>query len=371
MPDHLPPETSALCDRVERLARDVLVPIRDDTNLDAAERARRVRDASKESGVYPMAQPVEFGGGATLLALTAVRDTLGAHNVCHLPGIFGPGPGVLAGVGEPLRSSHLVPLLAGDKRAAFGFTEPDDAERATWGVLDGDTLTVNGQKSYVTGGASADFINVLVEIEERGSAMVVIDRDTPGVHIRRTFGSVDGSHHAHLEFRDVGVPAGHIIGEPGRGLPRAMRQIGDTRLAMAAESVGLCRWVIDFVTEHITGGHRSGTPLGSREGVRLRYADMRIQAYAARSMVYRTARLGDAGENIINEGIASKVFATEAVGDIVDMGIQLVGGAALRSGHPLEALYRRVRALRLAEGASDVLRLNLARGRLDLAKGRI
>ena len=223
----------------------------------------------------------------------------------------------------------------------------------------------------MTGGASADFINVLVEIETHGPAMVVIDRQAPGVRIRRTFGSVDGSHHAYMEFRDVRLPASHIVGEPGRGLPRAMRQIGDTRLALAAESVGLCRWVIDFVTDHISSPHRSGAPLGTREGVRLRYADMRIRAYAARSMVYRTARLGDAGENIINEGIAAKVFATETVGEVVDTGIQLLGGGALRSGHPLEALYRRVRALRLAEGASDVLRLNLARGRLDLAKGRI
>lgn len=371
MPDDLPPDTAALRDRVEHLAREALVPLRDDTGLDPADRATRVRDASKEAGVYPMAQPAEFGGGATLLALTVVRDTLGGHNVCHLPGIFGPGPGVLAGVGEPLRSRYLAPLLAGEKRAAFGFTEPDDAERATWGVLEGDRLTVNGQKSYVTGGASADFINVLVEIEGHGPAMVVVDRDAPGVHIRRTFGSVDGSHHAYIEFRVVTLPAAHIVGRPGQGLPRAMRQIGDTRLALAAESIGLCRWVIDFVTDHITSPHRSGAPLAAREGVRLRYADMRIRAYAARSMVYRTARLGDAGENIVNEGIASKVFATEAVGDIVDTGIQLVGGGALRSGHPLEALYRRVRALRLAEGASDVLRLNLARGRLDLAKGRI
>ena len=371
MPDQLPPDDAALVDCVERLAREVLAPLRDDADLDPRERTDRVRAASKDAGIYAMAQPAAFGGGATLLALTAVRDTLGAHNVCHLPGIFGPGPGVLGGVGEPLRSRYLAPLLAGEKRAAFAFTEPDDAERATWGVLDGDALTVNGRKSYVTGGASADFINVLVEIEEHGPAMVVIDRDAPGVHVRQTFASVDGSHHAQMEFRDVRLPATHIVGEPGRGLPRAMRQIGDTRLALAAESVGLCRWVIDFVTDHIAGPHRSGAPLAAREGVRLRYADMRIRAYAARSMVYRTARLGDAGENIVNEGIASKVFATEAVGGIVDTGIQLVGGAALRSGHPLEALYRRVRALRLAEGASDVLRLNLARGRLDLAKGRI
>ena len=371
MPEQLPPDTAALLDRVEHLARDVLVPLRDDADLDAGQRAERVRAASKDAGIYAMAQPAEFGGGATLLALTVVRDTLGAHNVCHLPGIFGPGPGVLGDVGEPLRSQYLAPLLAGEKRAAFAFTEPDDAQRATWGILDGDTLTVTGEKSYVTGGATADFINVLVEIEEHGPAMVVIDRDAPGVHILRTFGSVDGSHHAHIEFRGVRLPATRIVGEPGRGMPRAMRQIGDTRLALAAESVGLGRWVIDFVTDHITRPHRSGAPLGTREGVRLRYADMRIRAYAARSMVYRTARLGDAGENIINEGIAAKVFATEAVGDIVDAGIQLVGGGALSSGHPLAELYRRVRALRLAEGASDVLRLNLARGRLDLAKGRI
>ena len=217
MPEQLPPDTAALLDRAERLAQDVLVPLRDDADLDPAERADRVRAASKEAGIYPMAQPAEFGGGATLLALTVVRDTLGAHNVCHLPGMFGPGPGILAGVGEPLRSRYLVPLLAGEKRAAFGFTEPDDAERATWGILEGDTLTVNGQKSYVTGAASADFINVLVEIEAHGPAMVVVDRDAPGVHIRRTFGSVDGSHHAYMEFRDVRLPAAHIVGEPGRG----------------------------------------------------------------------------------------------------------------------------------------------------------
>ena len=361
MPEHLPAEIAALRDRVEALARDVLVPLRDDASLSGQERTAQVREAAKRAGIFTLTQPAEFGGsGASLLALTAVRDTLGAHNVAHLGGLFGPGPGVLGGVGEPLRSTHLAAVLAGEKRGAFGFTEPDDAARATWGRLQGDTLIVNGQKSYVTGGADADFINTLVEVEGRGPAMVVVDRDTPGVRVVRTFGSMDGTHHAYLEFRDVRVPAAHIIGKPGEGLPRALRQIGDTRLAFAAESVGLARWVIDFVTDHIQAPHRSGAPLGAREGVRLRYADMRIRAYAARSMVYRTARLGDAGENIVNEGIASKVFATEMVGEIVDAGIQLVGGVALRDGHPLATLYRRVRAMRLAEGASDVLRLNLA-----------
>ena len=372
MPDQLPTELQTLRDRTAALAVDVLAPLRDDAAMDPKRRAAEVRTASKQAGIFTMTQPLEFGGAAaSLLALTVVRDTLAAHNVSHLGGIFGPGPGVLAGVGEPLKSTHLAAVLAGEKRGAFGFTEPDGVARATWGRLRGDTLIVNGQKSYVTGGADADFINTLVEVEGGGPAMVVIDRNTPGVRVARTFGSMDGTRHAHIEFRDVQVPAAHIVGQPGEGLPRALRQIGDTRLGFAAESVGLCRWVIDHVTDHIQAPHRSGAPLGAREGVRLRYADMRIRTYAARSMVYRTARLGDAGENIVNEGIAAKVFATEAVGDIVDTGIQLVGGIALRTGHPLAALYRRVRVMRLAEGASDVLRLNLARGRLDLGKGRL
>lgn len=372
MPEGLPAELTALRDRVDALARQQLVALRDDHALASAERTARVRAACQDAGVFGMTQPREVGGSAApALALTVVRDTLAAHNVIHLGGIFGPGPGVLAGAEEPLRTTHVAPLLGGEKRAAFGFTEPEDAPRATWGRLDGGALVVNGQKSYVTGGAEADFINTLVQVEGRGPALVVIDRDTPGVEVTRTFGSMDGTRHAHINFRDVRVPAAHIVGTAGEGMPRALRQIGATRLAFAAEAVGLSRWVIDFVTEHVQAPHRSGTPLAAREGVRLRYADLRIRAYAARSMVYRTARLVDSGENAVNETIAAKVFATEAVGGIVDAGIQLVGGAALRTGHPLEALYRRVRAMRLAEGASDILRLSLARGRLDLGKGRI
>lgn len=376
MPEHLPAEIVALRDRVQALARETLLPLMRDDTLSGAARAEYVRAASKRAGVFGMTQPAAFGGSeASALALTVARDTLAGHNATHLEGLFGPGPGVLAGVGEPLRTSRLVPVLAGEKRAAFGFTEPFGAPRPTWGRLDGETLVVNGQKSYVTGGDSANFINTLVEVEGRGPTLVVIDTDAPGVSVERTFGSLDGTRHAQMVFRDVRVPAAHMIGEPGQAMRRTIRQVSAVRLAFAAEAAGLARWVTSYVTEYIQTAPERGPTLASREGVRLRYADMRIRAYAARSMVYRTARLvdsaADRGEDAINEVIAAKVFATETVGEIVDTGIQLVGGRALRSGHALEKLYRRVRAMRLAEGANDVLRLNLVRGRLDLGKGRI
>ncbi|NIP16193.1 MAG: hypothetical protein GWM88_16240 [Pseudomonadales bacterium] len=369
MPELLNDDQRALRLRAAAFAQDELMPRR---GMDHKSAREEVVQAAKAAGFYTMTQPAEFGGNpATVVELTIVRDELAASNAPHADAVFGPGPGVLAGVGEPLASGYLAPVLAGTKRGAFGFTEPDDAPRPTSGRLEADELIVTGQKSYVTGGEHADFINTLVQIEDHGPALVVIDTHAAGVIRERTFASLDGSRHAAFRFEEVRVPRSHVIGEPGEGLPRAMRQIGDTRLAIAAQCVGAMRFVLDLLTTHLKAPDRSGSARGNKEGVRLRYADLRIKAYAARSMLYRTARLADSGANVINEGMACKVFATESAGVIVDTAIQLVGGSALVESHPLAELYRRLRALRLAEGGSDVLRLNLARGRLDLDKGRI
>jgi alkylation response protein AidB-like acyl-CoA dehydrogenase len=372
MPESLSSEHKALATAATAFARTTLATAGNELaqGVDAALVRAQVRNASLTAGFFRMTQPRAFGGSeASPLALTVVREALAATNTGLAHWVFGPGPGVLAGVGEPLKSTHLRPLLAGEARAAFAFTEPDDASQFTTATMQGEELSVTGKKSYVTGGADADFLNTLVDVPPHGRAMLVIDCATPGVVMERRFQSMDGSHHAAFRFDNARVPANHIIGKAGEGLPRAMRQIGDTRLAIAADAVGTCIWIVDFVTAHLKAPHYSGEPLGAKEGVRLRYADLRIATYAARSLLYRTARLAEAGANIVNEGICAKVFATETLAKVVDTAIQLVGGKALTVGHPLEKLYRSARALRLTEGASDVLRLNLARGRLDLDKG--
>ncbi len=370
MPDFLDSDHTAVRDRANALARRLQAL--DRNALEPTELAAEVRALSKRAEIFPMTQPADHGGTAAgALALAIVRDELGAHDVGSLSGIFGPGPGVLAGVDEPLRSDFLEPVLAGEKRGGFGFTEPDDAPRATWAITEGHELVVNGQKPYVTGGGDADFINTLVEVEGSGPAMVVIETDRPGVTLTRRFGSLDGSHHAAFTFDDVRVPTSHVIGAPGKGLNQAMDQVTAVRMAIAADCVGRCRFVLEYVAEYLQRPHRSGQPLGAGERVRLRYGSLRVQAYAARSALYRTARLIDAGDGAINEAMATKAFATETIGLIVDESIQLVGGQALTDAHPLSRILREVRALRLAEGPTDVLSINVARGRLDLDAGRL
>ena len=370
MPEQLTTAEQQLRDTCQSFANDVLLAA--DTSDPIAARTQ-VREASQAMGLFSLTQPTEFGGRDSVnrqLSLCIARETLAAANPPLLDAVFGSSPGVLGGVEEPLRSSHLVPLINGDKRASFGFTEPDNVQ-PTSGRLTAEGLVINGQKSYVTGGADADFISALVHIEDRGPSMVVIDTHLQGVDLAQRFNSLDGSHHAAFTFSNVLVPETHIIGDAGKGLPRALRQIGDVRLLVAAQASGYMLWVLNLLKEHLAARDKNGEPRGSKDVVRWHYADLRVQAYAARSMLYRTARLADSGANAVNESMATKIFVTEAVGNAVDIAIQLVGGQALVEDHPLAQLYQKVRAWRLVEGANDVLRLNIGRGILELDKGRI
>ncbi len=372
MPEQLEARQQDLLQRTRGFIEDHLEPLAQRYGADAKALRKAVIAASRDAGLYTLTQSARFGGAeAGTLDLTVVRECLAGSGLDARRYVLGPQPGFLAGAEGKLAERYLEPLLRGELRSAFAFTDsrdgaPTRAEKVPSG------WTISGTKAYVTAGADADCFGVVARLSSgEGSLFAVVDASAPGLTISAPFRSLDGSHHVALTFVEVFVPDDQLLGLPGEGLPRAMRQIGDTRLAMAADGCGLMAYVLDHLEAHLRAPHRSGAPLSDREGVRLRYADLRIRAYAARSMLYRTARLADAGENVVNEGIASKVFITETLGELVDTAIQLEGGQALVEGHPLERLYREVRVLRLAEGASDLLRLNLARGRFELGKGRI
>ena len=380
MPENLPAHIVRSRAAAARFVEDIVQPRT--LGLDSFDEVsehlyEEVGQASRQAGFFYKTQPAEFGGKpASTLELTSLRELFAAANSPLTMAIFGPGPGVLHAVDGALKTDYLEPLMRGEKRGAFAFTEPDTAARPSRARVDGDRLVVTGQKSYVTGGATADFVSVLLNVEnpdgsKAGTAMVVIDLAAEGVVVDRVFESMDGSGHVSMRFDGVVVPLSRIVGKLGEGMPRALASIDDVRLVVSAQAVGMSIRALDFIESHLKAPHRSGRPLGEREGVRMRFADMRIEAYVARSALYRTARLVDSGANPVNETMATKVFCTEVAGRVVDMAVQLVGGQALVRGHSLERLYRQVRALRLVEGANDLLRLNLARGKLELAKGRV
>lgn len=371
---HAPEREAA--ERAAAFVRDHLRPLSEAHPDDAEALRAAVINASRDAGLFTMTQSREFGGSeASTAELVVAREQLARSGLPARRHVFGPAPGVLAGTRGALRAATLDAVMRGDKRSAFAFTDARDA--ITVARRSDGGWRLDGIKSYVTGGSSADLFTVVARIAEDGSEpgraalLCVLERAHPGLTVSAPFESMDGSRHTQLTLDGVQVTNEQLIGEPGQGLPRAQRQIGDVRLTVAAEACGTMACALDHLEARLMRPAPGGGSHGDREGVRLRFADARIDAFAARSMLLRTARLADAGVNVINEGIATKVFATEAAGRVVDAALQLDGAGALVRGHLLERLYREVRALRFTEGASDVLRLNLARGRLDLGKGRL
>ena len=150
---------------------------------------------------------------------------------------------------------------------------------------DGEDLIVNGAKSYVTGGSDADFVNTLVELDDSGPAMLLIETNRPGVSIDRRFGSLDGSHHASFVFTDVRVPRMHLIGAAGAGLSRALEQVNSVRMAIAADCVGLCGFMCDLIATHIKKSEGKGR---NSDAIRIQFGRMRARTFAARSTIYRT-----------------------------------------------------------------------------------
>ncbi|MEM1432529.1 MAG: acyl-CoA dehydrogenase family protein [Pseudomonadota bacterium] len=368
MPEQLTPEAERWRDCADRFALDVLLPLAD---TPAADARPTIIEQSQASGLYTLTQPAAFGGSAAdQLTLCAARDALMARNPPHSSAVFGPGPGVLAGVDEPLRSRYLEPLLSGRLRSGFARPDPGAAPHFPRAEPTAEGYLVNGQKSYVTGGASADFLNTVVQIDDK-PALLIIDTAQEGVERERVFQSIDGSQHAAFRFRNALVPTTNLLAAPGAGMPKALGQIGDTRLMIAANCVGLSRWVYQQLCEHLDQPARGGGQRGDDAVARLRLGECYVALFAARSMLYRTARLADGGDRAINEAMACKVFAVDTLTQLIDSGIQLIGGGAVVEDHPLARLYREVRSLRLAEGATDQLLRNIARGRLELGKGRL
>ncbi len=381
MPEFVPPNLLDLRTRLQAFFANELAGLATGDEAEVpAEVAQTVRRLSRERGFFGLMQPAEYGGqNIGTLGRVVAYEAVAAANSPLGRYVFGAPPGLIARATGALRDAYLEPVLLGDKRGSFAFTEPsgpDAPARQTWATRDGDDLLITGQKSYVSGGATADFYTAMVNVEASGDipggpAMVVIERGTAGVELDRRFNSMDGGHHVSLKFDRARVPVANIIGKVGEGMQRAMGNITEERIELSAAACGMAQWAVHHVAEHITAPHPSGQRLGDREGVRLRYSDLQIETYVARSVLYRTGRLAESGAEIINEAMATKVFCTESAGRVIDGAVQLVGGQALIAGHPLEALYRRVRSLRLAGGASDIMRLQVARGRIEFGAGRI
>ena len=369
-PIALPPEIVALRARLRAFIAGELAPasvsegIADEAQASPALR-RWARARSAELGFYQLAQPAELGGGGLgPVGLAALHEEI-ARSQCALGGlVLGGDGGLLRMATGSQRERFLLPVLRGELTAALAFTDAREGPRTT-AVRRGDAFVVTGVKSFVTVGPQADLLLTVAKVTDNpggktGTAVLIVRSDAPGVALVSEIRTLDGGLHGEFELKNVEVPAADQIGEIGQGLPKALESITALRLRAAAAACGTARWTLDYALEQARRPHRTGAPLGEREQVQAMLGESAMDLFAARGALYAAACAAEAGDAETEVAMA-KAIATEAVARILDRAMQLSGGAAVVEGHPLARLYRRIRAWRIAEGTTEILRLTVAR----------
>lgn len=275
----------------------------------------------------------------------------------------------------------LEPLLAGEIRSAFAMTEPDvassDATNITTQITrDGDEYVINGRKWWISGAADERCeIFILMgktdpEAEtHRQQSMILVPRDTPGVHIERhlpVFGYQDQHGHSEIVFRDVRVPVSNLIAGEGDGFMIAQARLGPGRIHHTMRAIGMAERALALMTDRAKSRVAFGKHLSQQGVVQENIAKSRMEIDQARLYVYQTAwlidRYGARGARTQIAGI--KVAVPAMATRVIDRAMEVFGAMGMGDDVPLASFYAWARALRIADGPDAVHLRTIARDEL-------
>lgn len=345
------------------------------------EQARQIVELLGQDGWAGYAIPETWGGRATqpdLRACCLIREALAAASpladeVFALQ-CLGSMPITLAG--SPAQKERFLPgVVAGRLMAAFAMTEPDAGSDvmalATRARREGDGYLLNGRKSFISNAGLADFYTVFTvtdpESGHRGLTCFLVEADRPGL----TFVAPQILSAPHplgeLAFEGCAVPSTNRLGEEGQGFKLGMATLDRLRATVAAAACGMAERALSEALTYATQRRQFGQPIAEMQLVQNKLARMATELTAARLLTYRAAYEADHGaERVTLESAMAKAYATEAAQRVIDDAVQIHGGRGVLAEHPVDRLYRAVRALRIYEGTTEIQRLVIAR---QLLKG--
>src|SRR6185436_16773315 len=242
----------------------------------------------------------------------------------------------------------------------------DVASLATRARRDSDHYVLDGGKCFISNAGIADYYTTFATLDpaagSRGICCVVVPADTPGLRFVRP--QILSAPHplGEIAFEGCRVPVANRLGEEGKGFALGLKTLDRLRATVGAAACGMAARALAEAIRHAGSRRQFGKPLAEFQLVQEKLARMATGLAAARLLVYRAAWEADRGaERVTLEAAMAKAFATEAAQRIVDGAVQLIGGRGVLADHPVDRLYRAVRALRIYEGTTEVQHLVIAR----------
>jgi butyryl-CoA dehydrogenase len=341
-------------------------------------------------GLFGLTAPEEFGGAGEdgdFTSLCVAIEEIGRVDQSMgitLEAAVGLGINPILTYGTDEQKERWLPdLVAGEKLAGFGLTEPGSgsdagATKTKAELVDGEWV-INGGKQFITNSGSEITSVVTVTartgvstssttgLEKAEISTIIVPTGTPGFTAEKAYDKL-GWHASDthpLSFDDCRVPEGNLLGARGKGFGQFLGTLDDGRVAIAALAVGCIQACLDMSVEYAGERTTFDVPIGSKQGVAFQIADLKVMAEAARGLTYKAAALKDAGRPIKefkDAAAVAKLYSTEAAVTATRIATQVFGGYGFMEEYPVARFYRDAKVLEIGEGTSEIQRMLIARG---------
>ena len=331
-------------------------------------------------GLLGLEFPTEYGGGggdflsSVVLGEEMARCRSGGVAFSVLVHTDMSSPWLTRYGTEAQKRAYLPRIVRGETVCALGITEPgagsDMAGIETRAVRDGDRYLLTGSKIFITNGVHGDLYFVAArtrpgtaERRHAGISMFLVERDTPGFTVSRRLDKMGmrASDTAELSFQKCPVPAANLLGEEGRGFHQLAAGLQRERVMAAVLALSGAAQAIEDTIAYLRDRRAFDGPLGAKQALRHRVADMATEVEAARHLVYHAAALYAAGRECVTAVSMAKLFATEVANRVAYQAVQLHGGYGYMREFPVERFFRDVRLWTIASGTSEIMREIIAK----------
>jgi acyl-CoA dehydrogenase len=322
-----------------------------------------------EVGILGIGYPEELGGtpGDLFFKVAASEELMRSGSgglVAGLGSLDIAIPPIIRHGTDEQKERFVKPVLAGEKVAALGITEPsggsDVARLRTTAVRDGDVYVVNGSKTFITSGCRADQVTCAVRTGKEGAhgiSFLVVEKGTPGFSTSTKLRKMGwwASDTAELFFDDCRVPVANRIGEENQGFYIIMENFQAERLSLAIMANMTAQLALDEALRYAREREAFGKPLTAFQVTRHKLAELATLVEISREYTYRVAARMDAGIDQIKEVSMAKNFACNVSNRVTYEAVQVFGGFGFMRGYLVERLYRDNRVLSIGGGTTEIM----------------
>jgi acyl-CoA dehydrogenase len=318
--------------------------------------------------------PEEYGGpGASLAYQLVVQDELAKAEVPLNTAVHTIAAHYILDYGTEEQKQKWLPKLAsGEMLAGIAMTEPGcgsdlKAIRARAKLVD-DHYVVDGSKTFITNGFSANLLVVVVRTSDAGSKgislLVVETENLPGFSVGRRLKKL-GQHSsdtAELTFDNMHVPVANLLGGvEGKGFGQLMSQLAYERMLLAVPAAAVIERAVELTVEYTKTRKAFGQTIADFQNTRFKVAECATMAHVVRSFVNDcTQRLLD-GKLDAEAAYMAKWWCTEQQCRVTDECLQLFGGYGYMEEYPIARLYADSRIQKIYGGTNEIMKDLIAR----------